>query len=236
MAGEVLTHNRVGVLMVVVNLPMALFFVWDVRLDVVEHFAAVEEYMSSHSVVRSPAHHTRGRGRSGGSRAASLKLKRRKLCVLWDPTHSGGRLGAFPRVQMLRSWIVLVSASSPGSLALAHARAIRAAIMRLRLHVSALSSLVYAAGRAAWPASSTAGLRPRAGPQAGEDATEDAQRHTARRSAIGHASQRGAARHAPQATQGPALRPSTAGVAVPRCRPRQRQCRVADYLSLLPVT
>ena len=41
MAGEVLTHNRVGVLMVVVNLPMALFFVWDVRLDVVEHFAAV---------------------------------------------------------------------------------------------------------------------------------------------------------------------------------------------------
>ena len=40
MAGEVLTHNRVGVLMVVVNLPMALFFVWDVRLDVVEHFAA----------------------------------------------------------------------------------------------------------------------------------------------------------------------------------------------------
>ena len=52
MAGEVLTHGRVGVLMVVVNLPMALFFVWDVRLDVVEHFAAVEEYMSSHSVVR----------------------------------------------------------------------------------------------------------------------------------------------------------------------------------------
>ena len=41
MAGEVLTHGRVGVLMVVVNLPMALFFVWDVRLDVVEHFAAV---------------------------------------------------------------------------------------------------------------------------------------------------------------------------------------------------
>merc|ERR1712166_1305819 len=41
MAGEVLTPNRVGVLMVVVNLPMALFFVWDVRLDVVEHFAAV---------------------------------------------------------------------------------------------------------------------------------------------------------------------------------------------------
>jgi hypothetical protein len=41
MAGEVLTHDRVGVLMVVVNLPMALFFVWDVRLDVVEHFAAV---------------------------------------------------------------------------------------------------------------------------------------------------------------------------------------------------
>ena len=41
MAGEVLTHDRVGVLMVVVNVPMALFFVWDVRLDVVEHFAAV---------------------------------------------------------------------------------------------------------------------------------------------------------------------------------------------------
>ena len=61
MAGEVLTHGRVGVLMVVVNLPMALFFVWDVRLDVVEHFAAVEEYMSSSSVVRSPACHTRGR-------------------------------------------------------------------------------------------------------------------------------------------------------------------------------
>lgn len=40
-AGELLTHDRVGVLMVVVNLPMALFFVWDVRLDVVEHFAAV---------------------------------------------------------------------------------------------------------------------------------------------------------------------------------------------------
>ena len=42
MAGEVLTHDRVGVLMVVVNLPMAMFFVWDVRLDVVEHFAAVD--------------------------------------------------------------------------------------------------------------------------------------------------------------------------------------------------
>ena len=41
MAGELLTHDRVGVLMVVVNVPMALFFVWDVRLDVVEHFAAV---------------------------------------------------------------------------------------------------------------------------------------------------------------------------------------------------
>ena len=40
-AGELLTHDRVGVLMVVVNVPMALFFVWDVRLDVVEHFAAV---------------------------------------------------------------------------------------------------------------------------------------------------------------------------------------------------
>ena len=43
-AGELLTHDRVGVLMVVVNVPMALFFVWDVRLDVVEHFAAVEDY------------------------------------------------------------------------------------------------------------------------------------------------------------------------------------------------
>ena len=42
MAGEVLTHDRVGVLMVVVNLPMAMFFVWGVRLDVVEHFAAVD--------------------------------------------------------------------------------------------------------------------------------------------------------------------------------------------------
>ena len=51
-AGELLTHDRVGVLMVVVNVPMALFFVWDVRLDVVEHFAVVEEYMISHSVVR----------------------------------------------------------------------------------------------------------------------------------------------------------------------------------------
>ena len=40
-AGELLTHDRVGVLMVVANVPMALFFVWDVRLDVVEHFAAV---------------------------------------------------------------------------------------------------------------------------------------------------------------------------------------------------
>ena len=40
-AGELLTHDRVGVLMVVVNVPMALGFVWDVRLDVVEHFAAV---------------------------------------------------------------------------------------------------------------------------------------------------------------------------------------------------
>ena len=47
MAGEVLPHNRVGVLMVVVNLPMALFFVWDVRLDVVEHFAAVEDYFDN---------------------------------------------------------------------------------------------------------------------------------------------------------------------------------------------
>ena len=106
--------------------------------------------------------------------------------------------GLSPRV------FVLLSAPSPDSLALAHARAIRAAIIRLRLHVGAFSSLVYAAGRAAWPASSTAGLRPRAGPQAGEDATEDAQRHTARhtaRSAIGHASQRGAARQAPRATQ-----------------------------------
>ena len=43
-AGELLTHDRVGVLMVVVNVPMALFFGWDVRLDVVEHFAAVEDY------------------------------------------------------------------------------------------------------------------------------------------------------------------------------------------------
>ena len=46
-AGELLTHDRVGVLMVVVNLPMALFFVWDVRLDVVEHFAAVEDYFDN---------------------------------------------------------------------------------------------------------------------------------------------------------------------------------------------
>lgn len=46
-AGELLTHDRVGVLMVVVNVPMALFFVWDVRLDVVEHFAAVEDYFDN---------------------------------------------------------------------------------------------------------------------------------------------------------------------------------------------
>ena len=46
-AGELLTHDRVGVLMVVVNVPMALFFVWDVRLDVVEHFAAVEDYLDN---------------------------------------------------------------------------------------------------------------------------------------------------------------------------------------------
>ena len=43
MAGELLTDDRVGVLMVAVNLPMALFFVWDVRQDIVEHFAAVED-------------------------------------------------------------------------------------------------------------------------------------------------------------------------------------------------
>ena len=46
-AGELLTHDRVGVLMVVVNVPMAIFFVWDVRLDVVEHFAAVEDYLDN---------------------------------------------------------------------------------------------------------------------------------------------------------------------------------------------
>ena len=43
MAGEVLTDDRVGILMVVVNVPMAVFFVWDVWLDVQEHFAAVED-------------------------------------------------------------------------------------------------------------------------------------------------------------------------------------------------
>ena len=47
MAGELLTQERVGVLMVVVNLPMALFFVWDVRLDVVEHFAAVHSALDN---------------------------------------------------------------------------------------------------------------------------------------------------------------------------------------------
>ena len=46
-AGELLTHDRVGVLMVVVNVPMALFFVWDVRLDVVEHFAAVHHALDN---------------------------------------------------------------------------------------------------------------------------------------------------------------------------------------------
>ena len=46
-AGELLTHDRVGVLMVVVNVPMALFFVWDVRLDVVEHFAAVHSALDN---------------------------------------------------------------------------------------------------------------------------------------------------------------------------------------------
>ena len=50
-AGELLTHDRVGVLMVVVNVPMALFFVWDVRLDVVEHFAAVEDYLDNNVMV-----------------------------------------------------------------------------------------------------------------------------------------------------------------------------------------
>eukprot|EP01051_Picozoa_sp_SAG22_P004264 SAG22_NODE_224_length_14744_cov_7.467668_10_plen_95_part_00 len=43
MAGEMMTDDRVGILMVAVNVPMAFFFVWDVRQDVKEHYAAVED-------------------------------------------------------------------------------------------------------------------------------------------------------------------------------------------------
>ena len=51
MAGELVTDDGIGLLMVCVNLPMAVFFVWDVRLDIKEHFAAVNDLVDQHLVV-----------------------------------------------------------------------------------------------------------------------------------------------------------------------------------------
>ena len=49
MAGELLTDERIGIIMVAVNLPMVVFFVYDIRADVKEHIASVDDL--AHQVI-----------------------------------------------------------------------------------------------------------------------------------------------------------------------------------------